>query len=110
MSRSTVDLALVACFMLVGVVLDTSYQRSTPGAIHTHGTIVDFLRRNTRQVYRIFEFADENGRLHRVVNPSQQAIVRFLTGDSVPIAYSQSDPQRARIDTLWFDHRWLMGG
>jgi hypothetical protein len=27
-----------------------------------------------------------------------------------PIAYSQSDPQRARIDTFWFNHRWLMGG
>jgi hypothetical protein len=20
------------------------------------------------------------------------------------------DPERARIDTLWFNHRWVMGG
>jgi hypothetical protein len=110
MSRSRVQVPLAACFILVGFVLDTNYQRSTPGAIHTQGTIVDFVRRNSRQVYPIFTFADEHGRLHRVVSPSQQAIVRFSTGDSVPIAYSQSDPERARIDTLWFDHRWLLGG
>jgi hypothetical protein len=34
----------------------------------------------------------------------------LATGDAVPIAYSQSDPQRARIDTFWFNHRWVMGG
>ncbi len=27
-----------------------------------------------------------------------------------PVAYSQSDAQRARIDTFWFNHRWVMGG
>jgi hypothetical protein len=31
-------------------------------------------------------------------------------GDSVPIAYSRIDPERARIDTLWFSHRWAIGG
>ena len=43
---------------------------------------------------------------HRVVNSTQQAIARFSRGDSVPIAYSRIDPERARIDTLWFNHRW----
>jgi hypothetical protein len=33
-----------------------------------------------------------------------------LAGDSVPIAYSRIDPERARIDTLWFSHRWVIGG
>jgi hypothetical protein len=37
-------------------------------------------------------------------------MTRFTTGDAVPIAYSRSDPQRARIDTFWFNHRWLVGG
>ncbi len=48
--------------------------------------------------------------LHRVVNSSQQGIARFSTGDSVPIAYSRIEPQRTRIDTLWFSHRWVIGG
>jgi hypothetical protein len=42
MLRSTVRLALVACFILVGYVLDNRHQRSTPGAIHTQGTFVAF--------------------------------------------------------------------
>jgi hypothetical protein len=61
-------------------------------------------------VYPIFEFKDAGNQQHRVVNPSQQAIIRLATGDVVPIAYSQSDPQRARIDTFWFNHRWIVGG
>jgi hypothetical protein len=28
----------------------------------------------------------------------------------VSIAYSRIDPERARIDTLWFNHRWVIGG
>jgi hypothetical protein len=48
--------------------------------------------------------------VHRVVNSSQQSIVRFATGDAVSVAYSRLDPQRARIDTLWFNHRWVIGG
>jgi len=48
--------------------------------------------------------------MHRVVNSSQQAIIRFEAGDAVSVAYSRLDPQRARIDTLWFNHRWVIGG
>jgi hypothetical protein len=99
-----------AIFVLVGLLFDSSYQRSTPAAAYVQGTVVGFERPHPRQVYPIFEFTDENGHLHRVVNSSQQAIVRFSAGDAVPIAYSRFDPQRARIDTLWFNHRWAMGG
>ncbi len=53
----------------------------------------------------VFRALDAAFRLHHVVNSSQQAIVRLATGDAVPIAFSQSDPQRARIDTFWFNHR-----
>jgi len=38
------------------------------------------------------------------------AMMRLTTGDVVPIADSRSDPQRARIDTRWFNHRWRLGG
>jgi hypothetical protein len=72
--------------------------------------VVGFERPHPRQVYPIFEFTDENGRLHHVVNSSQQAIVRLAAGDAVSIAYSGLDPQRARIDTPWFNHRWAMAG
>src|SRR5277367_708824 len=41
---------------------------------------------------------------------STKVIARFSRGDSVPIAYSRIDPERARIDTLWFRHRWVIGG
>jgi hypothetical protein len=58
----------------------------------------------------VFEFKDADGVPHRVVNSTQQVIVRFSRGDSVPIAYSRIDPERARIDTLWFSHRWVIGG
>jgi hypothetical protein len=78
--------------------------------VRAQGTVIGFERPHRRQVYPIFEFTDSNGRVHRVVNSSQQAIVRFATGDTVPVAYSRLDPQRARIDTPWFNHRWAAGG
>jgi hypothetical protein len=108
--RLMLPFALAAIFVLVGVMLDSNYQRSTPEPSYVQGTVVGFDRPHAKQVYPMFEFKDAGGRLHRVVNSSQQAIVRFATGDAVPIAYSQSDPQRARIDTFWFNHRWVMGG
>jgi hypothetical protein len=110
MQRPIVVLALAACFILAGALLDGGYQRSTPGSLWAEGTIVDFERRHSRQVYPVFEFKDYVGMLHRVVNPAQQGIVRFSRGDSVSIAYSRIDPERARIDTLWFSHRWVIGG
>ncbi len=103
-------LALAACFILAGALLDGGYQRSTPDSLQARGTIVDFERRHSRQVYPVFEFKDADGATHRVVNSTQQAMARFSRGDSVPIAYSRIDPQRARIDTLWFNHRWIIGG
>lgn len=108
--RLMLPFAFAAIFVLAGVILDSTYQRSTPDPTYVQGTVVDFDRPHRKQVYPIFEFKDADGRLHRVVNSTQQAMVRLTTGDAVPIAYSGSDPQRARIDTFWFDHRWVMGG
>ena len=108
--RLMLPIALAAIFVLAGVILDANYQRSTPEPNYIQATVVDFARPHRKQVYPIFEFKDADGSLHRVANPTQQAMVRFTTGDVVPIAYSRSDPQRARIDTFWFNHRWLMGG
>jgi translation initiation factor IF-1 len=101
---------VAAIFMLTGTLIDCSYQRSTPDAVFVQGTVVGFDRPHAKQVYPIFEFSDPDGRVHRVVNSSQQSIVRFSTGDAVSIASSRFDPQRARIDTLWFNHRWVIGG
>jgi hypothetical protein len=103
-------LALAICFVLAGALLDVGYQRSTPDSLRAQGTIVDFVRGHSRQVYPVFEFKDADGAPHRAVNSTQQGFARFSRGDSVPIAYSRADPDRARIDTPWFDHRWLMGG
>ena len=103
-------LAIAFIFVLVGILIDSSYQRSTPEAVHVQGTVIGFERPHRRQVYPIFEFTDESGHVHQVVNSSQQAFVRFATGDAVAVAYSRLDPQRARIDTLWFNHRWVLGG
>jgi hypothetical protein len=97
-------------FVLAGTLIDCSYERSTPDAAYVQGIVVGFARPHARQVYPIFEFSDANGRVHRVVNSSQQSIVRFAAGNAVSIAYSRFDPQRARIDTLWFNHRWIVGG
>jgi hypothetical protein len=102
--------ALAAIFVLAGVILDGNYQRSAPDPTYVQGTVIGFERPHPKQRYPIFEFKDTDGGSHRVVNSSQQAITRFATGDAVPIAYSRSDPQRARIDTFWFNHRWAMGG
>jgi hypothetical protein len=107
--RLKLSLTIAAIFVLLGIFIDSRYQRSTPEAVYADGTVVGFERPHAKQVYPIFEFTDTNGSLHRVVNPTQQAIVRFATGEAVSIAYSRSDPQRARIDTLWFNHRWLFG-
>jgi hypothetical protein len=110
MQRPIGLLTLAACFILAGALLDGGYQRSTPGSLPAQGTIVDFERRHSRQVYPVFEFNDADGVPHRVVSSTQQGIARFSKGDSVPVAYSRIDPERARIDTLWFSHRWLIGG
>jgi hypothetical protein len=106
--RLKLPFTMAAVFVLVGILIDRSYQRSTPEAVYVRGTVVGFDRPHAKQVYPIFEFNDASGRLHRGVSPSQQAIVRFAAGDAVSIAYSRPDPQRARIDTLWFNHRWVM--
>jgi hypothetical protein len=107
--RSMLIFALAVIFVLAGMILDSNYQRSTPESAYVQGTVVGFERPHPKQRFPIFEFKDAEGNLHRVINPTQQAIVRFTTGDAVPIAYSRSDPQRARIDTFWFNHRWLIG-
>jgi hypothetical protein len=107
--RLKLTFALAALFVIAGALIDSGYQRSTPEAAYVQGTVVGFDRPHARQVYPIFEFTDDSGHLHRVVNSSQQAFFRFASGDAVPIAYSRLDPQRARIDTLWFDHRWVIG-
>ena len=99
---------IAAACLVAGVLLDYSYARSTPGAVRIQGTVVDFVRRNSRQVYPVFEFQDLEGKTHRVVNSTQQVMVRFAARDAVAIAYSRTDPERARIDTLWFDHRWMI--
>jgi hypothetical protein len=105
--KAVAYLVAAAC-LVAGVLIDYAYARSTTGAVRTQGTVVDFVRRNSRQVYPVFEFKDSDGKVHRVVNSTQQVIVRFAAGDAVPIAYSRTDPERARIDTLWFDHRWMI--
>lgn len=102
-------LAVAVIIVLIGMLIDNGYRRSIPDAVDVQGTVIGFERPHPRQVYPIFEFTDEDGQVHHVVNSSQQAIVRFATGDAVPVAYSRLDPQRARIDTLWFNHRWLFG-
>jgi translation initiation factor IF-1 len=99
---------LAAAFIVSGILLDMSYQHLTPNAKYVQGTVVDFQRPHRKQVYPIFEFTDDNGNKHRVVNPTQQGIVRFAAGDVVAIAYSHEDPDKARIDTPWFNHRWFM--
>ena len=108
--RLMLTFAVGVILVLAGLLFDSSYQRSTPEAVYVQGTIVGFERPHPRQVYPIFEFTDADGLPHHVVNSSQQAIVRFAAGDAVPIAYARLDPQRARIDTLWFDHRWVIAG
>jgi hypothetical protein len=108
--RLMLPFGLAAIFILGALILDSNYQRSTPEPIYMQATVVDFDRPHRKQVYPVFEFKDADGNLHRVVNPTQQAMMRLATGDAVPIAYSRSDPQRARIDTFWFNHRWLIGG
>jgi hypothetical protein len=102
-------LIAVAC-VISGLLLDYAYARSTPEPVRTQGTVVDFVRRNSRQVYPVFEFRDLDGNTHRAMNATQQAVVRLAVGDTVTVAYSRMDPERARIDTLWFDHRWMTAG
>lgn len=108
--RLMLAFAVGAILVLAGLIFDSNYQRSTPEAVYVRGTVVGFQRPHPRQMFPIFEFTDENGRPHQVVNSSQQALIRFSAGDAVSIAYSRLDPQRARIDTLWFNHRWVIAG
>lgn len=102
-------LLVSAVLLIAGIFLDFAYQRSTPNPVQVQGTIVDFDRQHSRQVYPVFEFQDVAGQRHRVVSATQQWILRFSTGDQVPIVYSKDNPEKARIDMFWVDHRWLIG-
>jgi ribosomal protein L21E len=95
--RSKLPLIIAAIFVFVGILIDSSYQRSIPDAVYVKGTVVGFDRPHAKQVYPIFEFTDADGRQHRVVNSSQQAIVRFSTGDAVSIAYRPLQPLAAAL-------------
>jgi hypothetical protein len=89
--------ALAAIFVLAGVMFDSNYQRSTPEPTYTQGAIVGFERPHAKQVYPIFEFTDDTGRVHRVVNSSRQAILRLATGDSVSIVYWDNTPNPVHL-------------
>ena len=106
MNQKLVGCVIAVAIVLAGILLDSAYRRSTPAAIHTQGAIVDFERQHSKQVYPIFEFTDADGKTHRVVSSTQQGITRFAIGEAVVIAYSKYDPNKARIDTFWFDYRW----
>lgn len=101
-------LALAAIMLTAGLGLDLTYKSSTPDPVFVQGTVVDFVRPHRRQVYPVFEFQDADGGRHRVMSPSQQGVERFAAGDVIPVAYSRANPEKARIDTFWFDHRWLI--
>lgn len=94
--------------ILAGLWFDHSYRSSTPDAKYTEGTIVDFVRPHRKQVYPICEFTDTDGHHHRVVSSTQQGIIRFREGEIISIAYSQSHPDNAHINTFWFCHRWFI--
>jgi hypothetical protein len=78
--RLMLPFALAAIFVLAGVILDSNYQRSTPYPTFVQGTVIGFERPHPKQRYPIFEFKDTDGISRRVVNSSQQAIVRLATG------------------------------
>jgi hypothetical protein len=84
--------AVAVIFVLAGMLIDRSYQRSTPDAAYVEGIVVGFDRPHARQVYPIFEFTDANGRVHRVVNSSQQSTGRF--------PFDRRDLLRAAFDVL----------
>jgi Protein of unknown function (DUF3592) len=96
-------------FIVLGILLDRSYQLSTPEPEFAQGKIVDFQRLHSKQVYPIFEFSDSEGKLHRVVSSAQQSLPRFVAGDLVPVAYSRANPENARINNFWFNNRWKVG-
>jgi hypothetical protein len=79
--RLMLAFALAVIFFLAGVILDGNYQCSTPDPTSVQGTVIGFERPHPKQVFPIFEFKDIDGSLHRVVNPTRQAMARFTTGE-----------------------------
>jgi len=67
-------LTIGGIFVLIGVLIDGSYQRSTPGAVHVQGRVIGFQRPHPRQVYPIFEFTDDNGRSIRSSIPHNRPL------------------------------------
>jgi hypothetical protein len=62
-------------------------------------TVVGFERPQRKQVYLIFDFKDTDGSLHRVVNRTRQARMRFTKCDAGSIAYSRSTDGRMHSHT-----------
>jgi hypothetical protein len=51
MQRRIGFLALAACFILAGALIDGGYQRSTPGSLQAQGTVIDFERAGYYEVH-----------------------------------------------------------
>ncbi len=108
--RALATSAVALCIVIGGAWFDSDYLATTPDPVRTQGKVVGFLRPAARQVHPIVQFTTPDGTIHRVTTPRPQRMVRYASGEDVQIAYARDNPERARIDTLWYDHSGLIVG
>jgi len=92
--------------VFVGARLDARYAPIAADEIVTTARVVDVLGGSSagRLPLPVCEYADEHGNLHHLITTDPPRFPRLARGDSVPVAYSRAQPERARIATFWRSH------
>ena len=100
----TIFLIIGLCFLTTGVVLGLMTSNFVDHSLQTKATVVSLqtIKNKDGETFApIFKFLDMGGREHTITSHSSSSPAGFSVGETVQILYSPSDPEDARIDTLW---------
>jgi hypothetical protein len=105
--RLGLSLAALVVLLFVDFSRDRRYTRVLPDALVTTGSIVAWSqnRATNRRFVPIVEFQDANGVSHRFANAAARPVLGFQLGSSVRVIYSVANPNSARIDHWWMNHK-----
>ena len=92
--------------VFVGARLDARYAPIAADEIVTTARVVDVIGGSAadRPPLPVCEYSDEHGNLHHLISADPPRFPRLARGDSVSVAYSRAQPERARIATFWRSH------
>jgi hypothetical protein len=105
--RLVLSLAALVVLLFFGASRDQRYTRAMPDVKAAEGRIVAWSqnRATNRRFIPIVEFQDANGVSHRFANAAARPVLGFQIGSSVRVVYSTANPDTARIDHWWMNHK-----